>query len=95
MRISYKGHGLTVTPALKELTDQKLNKLQRHSDKISSIEVVFDVQKIQQIAEASMIIEGYKIHAKSSSDDMYKAIDMMTRKLASQLEKHKQKTSDH
>ena len=95
MNITYTGHGVSVTPALKEFATQKLDKLHRHSEKISNIHVTFDVQHIDQIAEASIIVKGSELHAKASSEDMYSAIDSLIGKLDKQLIKYKEKHTAH
>ncbi len=95
MNITYTGHSLEVTPALKEFTLQKFNKLQRHSEKISNIHVTFDIENIEQVVEASLIIKGMELHAKASSADMYSAIDALIDKLDKQLIKFKEKKNTH
>lgn len=95
MQIHITGHQLEVTPALREITMKKFNKLERHFDKITNINVVFGVEKINQIAEATISIAKCELHASSESTDMYTAIDSLVDKLDRQLIKHKEKTLGH
>jgi putative sigma-54 modulation protein len=80
MQISFTGHGLDVTPAI---------------NRITSVHVVFDVEKLTQIAEATILVTKGEVHARSESEDLYSAIDLLVDKLDRQLLKHKEKMLDH
>lgn len=95
MQINFTGHRMDVTPALKAFAQEKFDKLERHFDKITAINVIFDVEKLRQIAEATILVSKAELHASSESDDMYSAIDMLIDKLDKQLIKHKEKMKDH
>ena len=95
MQINFTGHRMNVTPALKAFAQEKFEKLERHFDKITSINVIFDVEKLRQIAEATILVSKAELHASSESDDMYSAIDLLIDKLNKQLIKHKEKTQGH
>lgn len=95
MQINFTGHRLEVTPALREYTISKFEKLSRHFDHISSIHVTFDVEKLSQIAEATIHVTKAELHASSEAPDMYSAIDSLTDKLDRQLIKYKEKRQDH
>jgi len=95
MKINFTGHRMDVTPALKAFAQEKFDKLERHFDKITAINVVFDVEKLRQIAEATIHVNKGELHASSESDDMYTAIDLLVDKLDKQLIKHKEKMEDH
>lgn len=95
MQINITGHRMDVTPALRAFTEEKFDKLERHFDHITAINVVFDVEKLRQIAEATILVAKGELHASSESDDMYSAIDLLIDKLDRQLIKHKEKIRDH
>ena len=95
MQINVTGHRLEVTPALRDFTLNKFDKLQRHFDKITTINVVFDVEKMRQIAEATIFVAKGELHASAESQDMYSAIDGLIDKLDRQLIKHKEKLQNH
>ena len=95
MQINITGHRLEVTPALRTFTEEKFDKLERHFDQITKINVVFDVEKLRQIAEATVFVAGGELHASSESEDMYAAIDALIDKLDRQLIKHKEKIRHH
>ena len=95
MQINITGHQLDVTSALKSFTEEKLDKLERHYDKINSIDVVLDVEKQRQIAEAKVCIAKAELHATSEAENMYAAVDNLVDKLNRQLIKHKEKKKKH
>jgi putative sigma-54 modulation protein len=94
MQINFTGHRMEITSSLRAFTEEKLNKLERHFDKITSIHVVFDVEKLRKIVEATILISKGEVHASAESEDMYAAIDLLVDKLDRQLMKHKEKKLD-
>lgn len=95
MQISFTGHHIEVTPALRSFAEEKLSKLERHFDRINSIHVVFSIEKLVQIVEATVSINKAQIHAHAESEDMYSSIDALIDKLDRQLVKHKEKIQEH
>jgi putative sigma-54 modulation protein len=95
MHINLTGHKMDLTPALRSFTQEKMDKLEKHYDKIMSVNVVFDVDKFRQIAEATVLVAKGELHASSESSDMYTAIDELVDKLDRQLIKHKEKQQAH
>ncbi len=96
MDIEFTGRRVEITPALKQLTIEKLDRIQRHSLPILNVHVIFTVEKhIRQIAEANLHLSGIDINAKGADDDMYKALDIMVDRLDRQVKKHKRKLTSH
>lgn len=95
MQINISGHHVEVTQALKDYVESKVEKLERHFDSITNIQVTLTVEKATQKAEATLHAAGVELHANSENEDMYAAIDQMSDKLDRQLLKHKEKTLDH
>lgn len=92
MQIQFTGHHVEVTPAMRDLTTKKLERLQKHAHGIQKIEVVFEVEKLSHIAKATIHTSNTDLlFASAQADDMYKAIDDMCQKLSRQLDKHKDK----
>lgn len=94
MQISVSGHHIDVTDSLRNYVETKLEKLERHFDKITQVHVILTVEKLRQKAEASIHITGGEVFAEAESEDMYAAIDMLNDKLDRQLIKQKEKISD-
>jgi putative sigma-54 modulation protein len=95
MKINYTGHHLEITDALKVFTEEKLHKLERHFDRITAIHVTFNVEKLRQVVEATVLIVKGDLYASAESESMYTAVDELVDKLDKQLIKHKEKIQDH
>lgn len=95
MQIQITGRHLEITSALKQYIEDKLSKLANHFDHIIGIHVILSVKKGNQIVEAVINAPGTEFVAKSKSQDMYAAIDILQDKLDSQVTKHKKKLKEH
>lgn len=95
MNTQISGHNIEVTPALREFTEKKLNKLKIHQDYITNIHITFNVDKLVQIAEGQISVPGQTIHAKAEAEEMYHAIDILIDKLIRQLKKYREKQTSH
>ncbi len=95
MQIHFTGHQVEITDALKSFTEEKLSKLSRHFDRITAINVTFNVQKLRQMVDATVLIPKGDLHASAEDENMYTAIDELVDKLDRQLIKHKEKMDDH
>ena len=95
MQISVSGHHIEVTNPLREYVESKLDRLERHFDKITNIHVILSVEKQRQKAEATVHINGASLFADCTNEDMYASIDSMADKLDRQIKKHKEKLKDH
>jgi len=91
MQINISGHHVDVTDALKSFINSKMDKLERHFDHISSVNVTLSVEKQRQKAEAKIHISGNDIFAQAETSDMYASIDALIDKLDRQILKHKEK----
>ena len=89
--IQLSGHGLEITPTLRDFTNKKFTRLQKHAHSITSIHVIFDVNKLLQAAEATVHVPGLEIYASAESEDLYKTIDLLIDKLVRQLDRYKGK----
>ena len=95
MEIEFTGHQVEITDALKAFSEEKLAKLSRHFDRITAIHVIFNVEKLVQMVEATLLIPKGEIHASAEAENMYTAIDELVAKLDRQLIKYKEKLDDH
>ncbi|HEB28843.1 MAG TPA: ribosome-associated translation inhibitor RaiA [Porticoccus sp.] len=91
MQLNISGHHLDITDPIKDYVTNKLSKLERHHDRITSTNVILSVEKLVQKAEATVHVSGGEFFADSEHDDLYAAIDILTDKLDRQLIKHKEK----
>lgn len=94
MQISVSGHHVDVTDSLRNYVETKLDRLERHYDRITNMKVILSVEKQRQKAESTIRISGGEVYADAESEDLYAAIDMLADKLDRQLNKQKEKMKD-
>jgi len=95
MKLNISGHHLDITPALREHSTEKLSKIRHHFDQVINVNMILEVQKDVQKAEATIHVSGADLFAKAQSNDMYSSIDQLVNKLDSQIIKHKEKLHSH
>lgn len=95
MQITFTSQQFEITPALREFAQEKFDRLQRHFNRITSINITFLMEKLDNIAEATIHIPGESFHASSKAADIYSAIDTLIDKLDRQLKRHKEKDGGH
>lgn len=95
MNLTITGHHVEVTPAIREYVTNKLDRVIRHFDNVTSVTVILSVEKLRQKAEVTLHVRGKDIYVESDNGDMYAAIDTMVDKLDRQVVKHKEKSFDH
>ena len=95
MQININGQHVDLTDSMQDYVNEKFQKLERFFDHINSVHVVLKVEKLRQIAEATLHVNQGEIHASSDDENMYAAIDSLVDKLVRQLNKHKEKLNAH
>lgn len=95
MQINVSGHHIEVTDALHAYVVGKFDRLERHFDRITQVDVILSVEKTRQKAEATIRLAGGEIYAESESEDLYAAIDALADKLDRQIIKQKEKAKHH
>jgi putative sigma-54 modulation protein len=90
--IQLTGHNTEITDVLRKFVDDKFNNhVAKHAERITSVHVVLDANKLRQLFKvtAKIHIPGADVFAESESHDMYEAIDLLIAKLIRQLEHKK------
>jgi putative sigma-54 modulation protein len=95
MQITVSGQQMDVTEPLRNYAAEKIGRLQRHFDNMTTSNIVLHVEKNRHKAEATIHAKGVTLHADAEHDDMYAAIDSLADKLDRQVLKHKEKTTSH
>lgn len=91
MQMNISGHHVELTPSLRDYVTNKMERLERHFDHITTVSVTLSVEKLRQKADATIHVSGADIFAQSESEDMYASIDSLIDKLDRQILKHKGK----
>lgn len=95
MKIKITGRHMELTDALRSYVEHALSKLEAHFDKVLLADVVLEVQKLQQIAEINLNVNGMRIHSKEATEDMYASVDTAIDKLEKQIRKFKGRIKRH
>ncbi len=93
MNLTLTGNHLEITPAIRDYTVAKLDRVTRHFDHVIDVNVVMSVDKLRHKVEANLHTRGKDIHVEAIESDMYAAIDALADKLDRQVLKHKEKLS--
>jgi len=95
MQLNLTGHHIEITDSLRNYVNEKMQRIERHFDKVTNMHVILTVEGNRHKAEATVNMRGNNIFAESTDDSMYAAIDSLTDKLDRQVKKHKEKITDH
>lgn len=95
MQLNVTGHHVDVTASLRNYVESKIEKIERHFEHVSDVHCILTVEKMRHKAEATVQVNGGRLYADATEEDMYAAIDGLVDKLDRQIKKHKEKLSDH
>ncbi len=95
MNVNITGKHMEMSDALRSYIENCLKKLEHYFDKIVDANVVLAVEKHRHICEINLNVNGFRIHAKESSPDMYASVDTVIDKLEKQIKKFKDKLKNH
>ena len=95
MQLNISGHHLDITDSIRDYVTNKISRLEKHNDRITSTNVILSVNNLVQKAEATIHVSGAELFAEAEHDDLYAAVDSLTDKLDRQLIKHKEKHRGH
>lgn len=94
MQLNISGHHIELTAPLKAYVSDKFQRIERHFDNITNCQVILQVDKLRQKADATLRVAGGEIHARAEETDMYASIDALVDKLDRQILKFKEKNID-
>lgn len=97
MHINVTGQQVEVTEPLRNYVADKIGRIQKHFDHMTTTNVVlhYEKKKNRHAVEATIHTKGASLHADCEGNDMYAAIDALADKLDRQVLKHKEKITDH
>ncbi len=95
MNLTVTGHHLAITPAIRSYVEVKLDRVMRHCDHVTAVNVILSVQKLRQRAEVNVHVRGQDIFVEHEEVDLYAAIDALADKLDRRLIKYKDRTYAH
>ncbi|MBN2406426.1 MAG: ribosome-associated translation inhibitor RaiA [Elusimicrobia bacterium] len=95
MKVNITARHLELTPALREYAEKRLQQVKKYTSKITTVHIIFNVEKDRHIAEVILHISRNKINARAIAGDMYAAIDIVMDKIIKQLRRHKDRVKEH
>lgn len=80
--------------AIDQRISSKSQRFERHFGKEIDVKWTYSSKEFEHHAEVSVIGDHFEHHAKATSENLWKAFDMVSEKMERQLVKHKQKSRD-
>lgn len=95
MRLMITGRHVAVTPALREYVETRMERLDRYGLKLGTLQILLSLEKFHHVAEVVGVVQGRRLQAKTSTEEMYASIDEVVDKLGAQLRKLKERRANH
>ena len=95
MNLIIKAHNFEITPSIDQYVRNKFKKITNHFDHLIDAKFTLSLEKLDHIAQVTIHLPKADMHAESSDDDMYHAIEKVIQKLDRQVIKYKEKNSHH
>lgn len=100
MKLLIQGNNITVTEAIHDYVEEKVEKAVKHFQAMTSkVDVHLSVERNARIAdrhkaEVTVYANGTVIRAQEGSENLYASIDLVSDKIARQLRKYKERHQD-
>ncbi len=95
MQITVSGRQIEVTESLRSYAAEKIGRVQKHFDHMTTGNIVLQVERNLHKADVTLHAKGATLAASGEAKDMYAAIDQVADRLDRQVLKHKEKLADH
>ena len=95
MKIDVIGRNYEVSEHLKQVTAQKLGKLDKYFDQESKAKVSFKKEATTLTIEVMLDYAGRLVRATASGDNLYDQLDVVLPKLEGQIRKHRTRFDKH
>ena len=93
MKVTVIAKNIELTPAIKDMVEKKISKLDKYFDPNVEAKATLSVQKNRQIIEVTKPFNGVILRGEEGTEDLYKSIDLVEEKLERQIRKQKTKLS--
>lgn len=91
MKVTVIAKNIDLTPALKEMVEKKISKLDRYFEPSVTARATLSVQKNRQKIEVTIPFNGVILRGEETTEDLYKSIDLVEDKLERQIRKQRTK----
>jgi len=93
--ITVTGRHVLVTDAMEQYAIEKISGIDRFSNRLISVNVTMDIQKIEHKVDIIMKVDHIMIRSSAITDNMYASIDKAVDRLKAQLRKYKGRIREH
>lgn len=98
MRMIIHGRHLEVTEAIRAHAEKKVGRIKKYFNNIMEVDITLSAARLKTVpyhtADVLVYINGHKIKASSTDEDLYAAIDEVVDVLETQITKYKEKLRD-
>ncbi len=94
MEINLKATNTTITPAIREMVDEKLSSIEKFLKPEDTVHVEVEVDKLKDEGEVHRVeirIQPRAHFAEATGSDLYEALDLVMPKIREQLTREKDK----
>ena len=91
-QVTVQGHGIDVTEGLRQCVDKYFAHVLHTSKHIESVHVMLTVEHKDHHASATVHVKGHEFFAKATSDDMYRSVHDLSKKLIRQIKDYEDKS---
>ncbi len=92
MRLTVNARNMTVSDAMQERIEKKLNKLDRYFRGEEDVQVKLSQERgARNIAEITLVVGGVMLRAEEITSDMYQSVDRAADKIVRQIRRHRTK----
>lgn len=93
--ITVTGRHVMVTDAMQQYAIEKIQKIERFSNRVIDVDVVMDIQKLDHRVDITMKVEQIVVRSTASSENIYTSIDKAIDKLLAQIRRYKGRIHEH
>lgn len=95
MNIQTTARHFELTPAVRRQAEDKLLSVLSGVPRVTNAHIILEVQKLRRKAEVVVHFHTHTLEASAESEDLYAAIDAVMDKLSRQVEKQRDRDTDH
>lgn len=91
MQIQITGRHMDITEGLRSIVEKKADKLRHYLNRIIDIQVILAVDKLEHIAECTVVSDIKSFFCEARSGDMYESVDRLFAKMERQIRRYLEK----
>jgi len=96
VKIAVEARHMTLTDAIRQYVESKVDKLPRFYDNVLSVDVVLDMEADQPVVEIHVSARQKHVFvAHHRDEDLYSCVDQCVAKITRQLRRHKDRVRGH